>query len=80
MEDIRKFLLKLPSKLRSKVIAAMRSIQSGQTDALDIKPLKGHQGWYRCRIGAVRIVFIRTSHGTHVVYDVQFRDKAYNKL
>lgn len=80
MDRVEKFLRKLPEHLRRRVLTAYYAILEGRLKILDIKPLQGRKGWFRCRVGGIRIIFIRTAHGTHMIYDVQFRGKAYRKL
>lgn len=80
MGRIEKFLRKLPRHLRRRVLAAYYAILKNQLETLDIKPLQGKKDWFRCRVGDIRIIFIRTTQGTHVIYDVQFRGKAYRRV
>ena len=80
MDPIQKFLRKLTPKRRSAIVRALRLLATGNTEGLDIMPLQGRKRWFRCRIGDIRIIFIRTETGKHIVYDIQLRDKAYQNL
>ncbi len=80
MDRIKKFLRRLSPKLRTAVMRTMQNIMKGNFAGLDIKPLTGKKGWYRCRMGDIRIIFVRTGAGMHVIYDIQFRDRAYRGL
>ena len=35
----------------------LRALAAGERENLDVKPLAGHQGWQRLRVGDYRIVF-----------------------
>jgi len=71
MDPVEKFLRKLSAKRRTVVLRALKAISTGNLAKLDIKPLTGKKGWFRCRTGDIRIVF---------VYDIQFRDRAYRRI
>ena len=80
MDPIQKFLRKLPLKLRQKVADTALAIAGNRLEGLDIKPLQGKHGWYRCRVGDIRLIFVRTAGGEHILYDVQYRDRVYRTL
>ena len=79
MDRIEKFLRKIGKKRAARLVAVMRLIAHGQLDGLDIVPLQGHENWYRCRVGDIRIIFMRTEEGRHIVLDVNFRGGIYKK-
>lgn len=76
MDKIRKFLLRLPRDLRQRVVRTMECIASGNISNPDIRPLTGYKGCFRCRIGAIRIVFLRAGD-KHIILEVTFRKDAY---
>lgn len=80
MDPIEKFLRKLTPKSRAVLLRTLKAIGKGDLARLDIKPLQGRKGWFRCRVGNIRIIFIRTTAGKHVIYDVQSRGRAYRRL
>ncbi len=82
MKDYLKFLAKLPAKLRIRVILVLDKIAHNDLKNLDIKSLSGKDSgkgkFYRCRVGKVRIVFLKRDLG-NVVFEVAFRGEAYKK-
>lgn len=80
MDRIEKFMLKLVAAQRAKVRAAYVAIVENRLGGLDIKPLQGKQHWFRCRVGNVRIIFVRTAPGTNVITEVDFRGKIYKRM
>lgn len=79
MDRVQKFLTKLDKKQTERLKSAVRAIEQNQLRGLDIKPLSGQPGWYRCRVGKIRIIFIRTASGKAIIYDINFRGQAYKK-
>lgn len=79
MDRISKFLNGLPEKQRGSVISAIFAIERNELDHLDVKPMKGKKHWYRCRIGKVRIIFVRMDKGRCIVSDVDWRSRIYRK-
>lgn len=79
MDRVQKFLAKLDKKHLGRLKSALRAIEHGQLRGLDIKPLSGQPGWYRCRLGKIRVIFIRAASGKVIVYDIHFRGQAYKK-
>ena len=76
MDKVEKFLRKLDAKRRGKLIAVIAKIGANRLDGLDIKPLQGFEGHFRCRVGHIRILFMH-SHRSNIVYDVNFRGHIY---
>ncbi len=80
MDRILKLLRTLSPKLRERILDAAALIIAHKTENLDIKPLKGKKNWFRCRVGDIRIIYIRLESGVNIIHDVQFRGKVYKKL
>lgn len=74
-----KFISRLETKQSKRVRAAISKIQSSHLSGLDIKPLQGHRGWYRRRVGKIRIIFIKTSTGRNIIQTIDFRGGVYKK-
>lgn len=80
MKDYLKFLQRLPKSLRLRLIDVIAQIALNDLKNLDIKPLKGKGAdFYRCRVGKIRIIFIRDQQ-ENIIYDVGFRGDVYNNL
>jgi len=80
MDRILKFLRTLSPKFRQRILDAAALIIAQKTENLDVMPLKGKKNWFRCRVGNVRIIFIRLESGVNIIHEIQFRGKAYKKL
>lgn len=79
MHKIDKFLAKLDWKRREKILAALLQIQSGDSENLDIKKLKGVASRYRVRVGRCRITF-EVSKDIIKIIDIDVRnDNTYNR-
>ena len=74
-----KFLRKVTDKQSKKLRKTVRDIEKGNLVGLDIKPLAGKKGWYRCRLGKIRIIFIKTGFGKNTVHYIDWRGGAYKK-
>lgn len=72
-----KFVDKLPKMEKMRVIAEIQRLPNGE----DIKPLKGHKGIYRLRVGNYRIIYT-VNHGQLIVFviDVDNRGDVYKRL
>lgn len=73
MHKIDKFLAKLDTERRAKVLAVLLQIQSGNLKNLDIKKLKGETSLYRVRVGQCRIKFEAIKNGINVI-DIDFKN------
>lgn len=73
MHKIDKFLAKLDTERRVKVLAVLLQIQSGNLKNLDIKKLKGETSHYRVRVGQCRIRFETTKNGINII-DIDFKN------
>ena len=79
MHKIDKFLAKLDSERREKVLAVLLQIQSGDFQNLDIKKLKDMDSRYRVRVGECRITFDTYKNGIRIV-EVGFKnDNTYKR-
>lgn len=76
-DRITKFLNKLDAPQRAKLRAIITAIAANKLAGFDVKPLAGRKGWFRCRSGKIRIIFVRTSAGKHIIYSVDFRGNVY---
>lgn len=72
----KKFIDALPKPDRIRVVEAIEQLPNGS----DIKPLKGHDGLLRLRVGSYRIIYT-VDHGQLIVYviDANNRGQAYNR-
>ena len=78
MDKVQKFLRTLDPKRWHKAVAVLRAIQGNNLNSLDIRPLEGQKGHFRCRMGNIRFLFVRIN-GQNVVYDADFRGNMYKK-
>jgi mRNA-degrading endonuclease RelE of RelBE toxin-antitoxin system len=78
VDRLKKFLAKLDRKRWERVVGTIESIEKGEIEHLDIKPLSGMSGHYRCRIGNIRILF-RGHAGNYTAYEADFRGNIYKK-
>lgn len=72
-----KFFHKLDAKQYERIYRVAENIRANKLTGLDVKPLKGHKGWYRCRVGKIRIIFIKTSTNHNIIHDIDFRGGVY---
>ena len=72
----KKFIDGLPKNDRIRVVAAIEQLPNGS----DIKPLKGHDGLLRLRVGSYRIIYT-VDHGKLIVYviDANNRGQVYSR-
>lgn len=72
----KKFIDALPKPDRIRVVEAIEQLPNGS----DIKPLKGHDGLFRLRVGSYRIIYT-VDHGQLIVYviDANNRGQVYNR-
>jgi len=78
VDRVEKFFRKINPKLRRKIIEVIRRIKDSKLDGLDVRPLKGLKGAYRCRVGNVRILFIKGPSGS-TIFEVGFRGDVYKR-
>ncbi len=77
MDRIAKFLRKLQPKLRQQLKDVIAQLARNETKGLDISPMSGKPNWYRCRVGAIRIVYFKNEEGSVVIYKIGFRGDVY---
>lgn len=72
-----KFIDKLPEKEKIRIVSEIQRLPNGE----DIKPLKGHKGLYRLRVGNYRIIYT-VDHGQLIVFviDADNRGDVYKTL
>lgn len=72
----KKFIDGLPKNDRIRIVAAIEQLPNGS----DIKPLKGHEGLFRLRVGSYRIIYT-VDNGELVVcvIDANNRGQVYSK-
>ncbi len=73
-DKTQKFLAKLPLGELAKILEAIAAIRGGNTGNLKIKPIKGHKGYFRVRVGRIRIIFRRVGGGYEVI-QISYRDE-----
>ncbi len=79
MDKFAKFLAKIDARLSASVRETAVKILSGEWEGLDIQPLKGRKNHFRCRIGSIRLIFIRVAQNQCVVLDAGFRGEIYKR-
>ncbi len=72
-DKVKKFLAKLTVKERHKILQLVMAIQADKLDKLTVKPIKGHRGYFRVRVGRTRIIFRRTGN-SYEVMQISYRD------
>lgn len=72
----KKFIDGLPKNDRIRIVTAIEQLPNGS----DIKPLKGHEGLFRLRVGSYRIIYT-VDNGELVVYviDAGNRGQIYSQ-
>lgn len=78
MDKETKFLRKLDSNMRLRVIAALANIYANSVQSADTKPLQGYKNMYRYRVGDVRIIYQCHRDG-NTVEDIDFRGNIYKR-
>ena len=80
MDKIEKALQKLTAKEREWVKQLLIKVQSGQTDGLDIKKLKGREDIFRIRKGKIRIIYRSDGNKRFFVLSIERRNETTYKL
>ena len=76
-KSAKKFLDKLPLNERKRIVGEIEKLPEGE----DIKPLRGHDGLLRLRIGKYRAVYtVDNGRLVVVVIDVDSRGQVYKNL
>ena len=72
----KKFIDRLPADERKRVVDAIEKLPNGE----DIKPMKGHSGLLRLRVGEYRIIYsVDNGELTVYVLDVGNRGQIYKR-
>ena len=79
MERTLKFLRRLDRKMFLRVLACIEAILAGSLENLDISPLRELPHHFRCRIGSIRIVFMKYPSG-NIIVDADYRKDVYRRL
>ena len=76
LKKAKKFIDALPKNERIRVVTAIEQLPNGS----DIKPLKGHDGLLRLRVGSYRIIYT-VDNGELIVYviDANNRGQIYSR-
>ena len=63
--------------MRRRVTEIMFRIAAADLEGLDVKKLQGDKWKYRCRVGNVRILFVKGPDGKNFILDADFRGNIY---
>ncbi len=73
----KKLIDKLPVNEKRRIVAEIERLPDGE----DIKPLKGHDGLFRLRVGKYRIIYtVDNGRLTIIVIDADSRGQVYKRL
>ena len=73
LKKAKKFIDALPKNERIRVVMAIEQLPNGS----DIKPLKGHDGLLRLRVGSYRIIYT-VDNGELIVYVIDANNRGTN--
>lgn len=76
MDKIQKFLLSLNQKERAQVVHIFEDIRNWNIKNHDVKPLKGHKGFFRLRKGKIRIIFAK-GENIGIIINIGYRKDIY---
>ena len=79
MDFLDKFMNKIGQRERARLRPILVAILQNQLRSLNIKTLQGHKGYFRCRTGDIRIIFIKISEDTNRIIDIDFRGNIYKR-
>ncbi|MFA6436378.1 MAG: hypothetical protein WCW30_04575 [Candidatus Gracilibacteria bacterium] len=79
MDKIKKFLQRLTKKERDTVARLIQKAIRNELEGLDIKKLKGFDGFYRIRESKIRIVFQKSLPQNRII-NVDYRGGVYKNL
>lgn len=82
MNKLEKFLKNLSKKefklFMNKIFPKIKKLQLSD---LDVKPLTGYKGFYRVRVGNIRIIFIKDLKGKKgIIVAMDYRKDIYKNL
>ncbi len=82
MDKIEKFLRKLTRKQRSLLKSSIfPKILNLELKNLDVKPLKGYKGFYRMRVGKLRVIFYKNEPLKNgVLIAIDYRENVYKNF
>ncbi|MDX2142004.1 MAG: hypothetical protein SFV19_01500 [Rhodospirillaceae bacterium] len=75
----RKPLLRMPRPQALALRQALESVATGEMGSTDIKPLRGHRGFFRVRLGSVRAV-VEIANEVVTVWLIGERGQVYKDL
>ena len=76
-DKIQKFIDKLDSKTKARIISILESILESPFSIPNLKKLRGKKNLYRIRIGKIRIIFKISSNKKPEIVDIDFRGDIY---
>lgn len=76
MDKIQKFLLSLSEAERGILLKVFADIRQWKIGKYDVKPLKGHKGFFRLRKGKIRIIFTK-SGDIGIIINIGYRKDIY---
>ena len=80
MDQLRKMLARLTKRERDAVLDALRLLDAGNIEQLDIISLKGKKGKYRVRIGSLRLLVVKEGKSFRARYLFRRNEKTYRNL
>lgn len=76
-DKIKKFLRKLNRKQLTYLLPFIDRVELNDLEGLNVKPIKGHDQYFRLRAGKYRIIFIRNENGNQIVAIAHRDDQTY---
>ena len=80
MDSIQKLLARLNRKERERVEEALKEVQDGNLDDLNVKKLKGESGLFRVRVGSTRIILTKEKDSMRVIAIDRRSESTYKDL
>jgi len=80
MDKVKKYLLKIGSKDRVKILTVLKKIEIGKTKNLDIKQLRGYPDILRVRVGNHKIIYQNKGDQTRLLSVGRRNDDTYKNL
>lgn len=77
MNKTEKLLARLAPKQRSLILAILKRLLAGDEYGLQVKPLKGHKDFYRCRVGNYRIIYNHDGQKFNLIAITKRDDQTY---
>ena len=79
MDKIGKFLKRLSKEEQKFIEKVLIKLRAGSLQGLDVKKLKGERGFFRVRIGSIRIIFKKEGDITVVIAIERRSDGTYKR-